>query len=66
MHMTNSRRRRNRSAVIKTQRIGITHHAHILALGRTGENLIVRVARNLLEQDYGGLSVLHKSRLDVA
>jgi hypothetical protein len=51
---------------MKIQQIEITHHAHIRAFGRTGENPIIRVARNLFKQDYGGLSVLHKSRLNVA
>jgi hypothetical protein len=64
--MTNCRCCCDRSVVMKTQRIEITHHAHIMALGRTGENPIIRVAWNLLEQDYGGLSVLYKSRLNVA
>jgi hypothetical protein len=49
-----------------TYRIEMTHQAHVMAVLCTKEDHIIGVCRNLLEYNYGGLYILHKSRVEVA
>ena len=46
--------------------IEMTHQAYVTAVLCTKEDQIIRVRRNLLMYNCGGLCILHKSRLDVA
>jgi hypothetical protein len=55
----------NRIAVM-SYRIEITHQTHVMALRCTKEDPIIRVCRNLLEYDCGGLCILHERRLEIA
>jgi hypothetical protein len=55
----------NRTAVM-SYRIEITHQTHVMALRCTKEDPIIRVCRNLLEYNCGGLCILHESRLEIA
>jgi hypothetical protein len=48
-----------------TYQIEITH-LYVIALRCTGEDPIIRVRRNLMEYNRGGLCILHESRLNVA
>ena len=46
-------------------RIGITHQAHVMALLRAEENPIIRVCRNLLENNCSN-DCMHKRRIKVS
>ena len=59
MHTTNR-------AAVMSHRIEITHQTHVMALRLTEEDPVIRVCRNLLEYNCGGLCILDESRLEIA
>ena len=55
----------NRTAVTR-HRIKITHQVQFMALCTAKGDPIIRVRRNLIEYNGGGLCILHESRLEIA
>jgi hypothetical protein len=47
------------------QQTEITHQAHVMTLRRAKKLPILRMCRDLLEDNGGGLGILHERRLDV-